>query len=125
MKLQVHTGLVDPDYYGPISVTVMNTGHEDFSIKRGEAICQLIVQTENDVVLFESLVPFSPTNANKGERGYRGLGSSTRRVQLEQLANSLAESEKSAISDQVDDAPQDGNDVSESDVPETQELVVD
>jgi dUTP pyrophosphatase len=63
-------GTVDAGYRGEILVTLINTSDEDFEIKRGDRIAQLIFQrVEQATFLAVSELPQS-------ERGVTGFGSS-------------------------------------------------
>ncbi len=37
-------GLIDPDYRGEITVFLLNTGKEDYSVQKGDRIAQLVFQ---------------------------------------------------------------------------------
>ncbi|MDR0826397.1 MAG: dUTP diphosphatase [Desulfovibrio sp.] len=37
-------GVIDPDYRGEISVFLLNTGHDTYTVRKGERIAQLIFQ---------------------------------------------------------------------------------
>lgn len=62
-------GTIDSDYRGEIKVILINLGKEDFVIKNGERIAQLVVApvTRGVFVKVESL--------DKTERGEKGFGS--------------------------------------------------
>lgn len=62
-------GTIDSDYRGEIKVILINHGHEDFIIKRGDRIAQLVI-TKIERVHFIPEVVLVPT-----ERGDGGLGS--------------------------------------------------
>lgn len=63
-------GTVDADYRGEISVILINLGDEDFVIKRGDRIAQLVVTPviRAEIIEVEALV--------ETERGDGGFGSS-------------------------------------------------
>jgi dUTP pyrophosphatase len=42
--IQVGAGVIDPDYTGEIKVVLFNHGVEDFEIKKGDRIAQLILE---------------------------------------------------------------------------------
>jgi dUTP pyrophosphatase len=42
--IQVGAGVIDPDYTGEIKVVLFNHGTEDFEIKKGDRIAQLILE---------------------------------------------------------------------------------
>lgn len=62
-------GTIDSDYRGEIKVILINLGKEDFVIKNGERIAQLVVApvTQGVFVKVDSL--------DKTERGEKGFGS--------------------------------------------------
>ncbi|MDR2799712.1 MAG: dUTP diphosphatase, partial [Desulfovibrio sp.] len=37
-------GVIDPDYRGEISVFLLNTGHEPYTVRKGERIAQMVFQ---------------------------------------------------------------------------------
>lgn len=42
--IQVGAGVIDPDYTGEIKVVLFNHGVEDFEIKKGDRIAQLVLE---------------------------------------------------------------------------------
>lgn len=68
--IQVGAGVIDGDYRGEIKVVLFNLGSEDFQIKKGNKIAQLICEKIElpRVVEVQRLCPT--------ERGNRGFGSS-------------------------------------------------
>lgn len=66
-------GTVDAGYRGEILVTLINTGHQDFEIKRGDRIAQLLFQKVERA-------EFHPVSElPESARGDSGFGSSGRR----------------------------------------------
>lgn len=62
-------GTIDADYRGEVKVLLINHGHDDFIIRRGERIAQMIVAPITQPV-FESVSELDDT-----ERGIGGFGS--------------------------------------------------
>ncbi|MDR3175448.1 MAG: dUTP diphosphatase [Desulfovibrio sp.] len=58
-------GVIDPDYRGEISVFLLNTGHEAYTVRKGERIAQMVFQP--------ILRPVVRIAAELGETG-RGAG---------------------------------------------------
>ena len=69
--IQVGAGVIDVDYTGTIKVILFNHGTEDFKVKVGDRIAQVLFETIErptlEVVAFENLTPT--------ERGSGGFGS--------------------------------------------------
>ena len=63
-------GTVDADYRGEIKVPLINHGHEDFVINRGDRIAQMIIAPVVQVTLVEV------TRLDETLRGTSGFGSS-------------------------------------------------
>jgi len=64
---------IDADYRGEIKVLLINLGTEDFVIRRGDRIAQLVV-SQVVRVEFEEVDELSPTN--RGEGGFGSTGTS-------------------------------------------------
>lgn len=62
-------GTIDADYRGEIMVLLINHGEEDFKIKRGMRIAQIVVAPFTQVEVIEGSL------ASKTERGSGGFGS--------------------------------------------------
>jgi dUTP diphosphatase len=61
-------GTIDSDYRGEIKIIIMNFGNENFAVKRGERIAQLVVSKVH-------LAKFIETgNLNDSRRGEGGFG---------------------------------------------------
>lgn len=67
--IDVGAGVIDEDYRGPVNVILFNFGDDDFIIKRGDRIAQLICEKiqQTDIVEVDDL--------EKTERGANGFGS--------------------------------------------------
>ncbi len=64
-------GTIDSDYRGPIKVIVINHGKEDFVIRRGERIAQMIVQEVRRAEWRET-AELPPTLRDTGGFGHTG-----------------------------------------------------
>ncbi len=65
-------GTIDSDYRGEIKVPLINHGKEDFIIRRGERIAQLIIAPVCKVLLEE--VSFLEENTQRGKGGFGHTG---------------------------------------------------
>lgn len=70
--IEVGAGVIDSDYRGPLKVILYNHGDEDYSIKKGDKMAQLVItQILHPVfILVESL--------DESSRGSGGFGSTDR-----------------------------------------------
>ncbi len=64
-------GTIDADYRGEIKVILVNLSNDDFVIKTGERICQMVI-AKHEVVLFDSVENLSETNRGEGGFGHTG-----------------------------------------------------
>lgn len=62
-------GTVDSDYRGEIKIALINLGEEDFEIKRGDRIAQLVINRIEQANLIET------DNLPESKRGTGGFGS--------------------------------------------------
>lgn len=62
-------GTIDAQYRGPVGVILINHGKEDFDIKKGERIAQMVLNK------FESFDFEEVENLDETERGEGGFGS--------------------------------------------------
>ena len=71
-KHGLHTiaGVIDPNYRGEILVAMVNLGTEDYQIKAGDRIAQMLIQKFEDIELEES------NDLEETNRGEKGFGSS-------------------------------------------------
>lgn len=68
-KIDVGAGVIDTDYRGPVGVVLFNHGDNDFHIKRGDKIAQLILEKI-------SILDVQETDwEDQTERGTSGFGS--------------------------------------------------
>lgn len=61
-------GTIDSDYRGEIKIILFNFSEEDFIIKRGERIAQMVLSEVYKMILVEE------ENLNKSQRGDGGFG---------------------------------------------------
>ncbi len=61
-------GTIDADYRGEIKVILINLSNDDFVIKSGERICQMIIQK------YEKAEMIEVEELNESERGAGGFG---------------------------------------------------
>lgn len=67
--IDVGAGVIDSDYRGEVKVLLFNFGDEDFEVKKGERICQMIIER----IALTKLVEVEELNETK--RGAGGFGS--------------------------------------------------
>ena len=65
-------GTVDADYRGEIGVILMNLGDDDFTVRDGERICQMVV-TEYSHVKWEEAERLDRTEREDGAFGHTGV----------------------------------------------------
>lgn len=68
-SIDVGAGVIDEDYRGPLNVILFNFGEQDFEIKRGDRIAQLICEKIEQTDVKEV------TDLDATERGTNGFGS--------------------------------------------------
>lgn len=73
LKHGIHTmgGVVDSNYRGEIKVIMINLSDEEYTIKKGDRICQMIVH-QHEVIDFEEVDELD--NTNRGEDGFASSG---------------------------------------------------
>ncbi len=64
-------GTIDADYRGEIKVILVNLSSDDFVIKSGERICQMVI-ARHEVVLFDNVEVLSDTSRGEGGFGHTG-----------------------------------------------------
>lgn len=64
-------GVIDPDYRGEITVFLLNTGREDYTVQNGERIAQLVFQPYVRP-LFTPVATLGITNRGAGGFGHTG-----------------------------------------------------
>lgn len=69
--IDVGAGVIDQDYTGPVGVLLYNNGTEDFNIRTGDRIAQLIIEKIEtpEVVIVDSLI-----NTDRGTGGFGSTG---------------------------------------------------
>ena len=65
-------GTIDSDYRGEIKVALINLGRQDFIVKRGARIAQMVIQKveKAEIVIVDTL---SETQRNQGGFGHTGV----------------------------------------------------
>ncbi len=64
-------GTIDADYRGEIKVLLINLGNEDFEIKHGERIAQMII-AKHETITWQAVTELGSTQ--RGEGGYGSTG---------------------------------------------------
>lgn len=64
-------GTIDADYRGEIKVILINLGTEDFTIKSGERICQMVI-ARHEKADFVEVTEISETERGSGGFGHTG-----------------------------------------------------
>lgn len=72
-KHGLHTiaGVIDPNYRGEILVAMVNLGSEDYQIKVGDRIAQMLIQKFENIEIEESS---ELEETNRGEKGFGSSG---------------------------------------------------
>lgn len=68
-SIDVGAGVIDEDYRGPVNVILFNFDEQDFEVKRGDRIAQLICEKIEQADIQEV------SNLDETERGTNGFGS--------------------------------------------------
>lgn len=71
-SIDVGAGVIDPDYRGEVGVLLFNHGDEDFPVKEGDRIAQLILE---QVKILKVEQVSNQDHLSKTERGVSGYGS--------------------------------------------------
>lgn len=77
--LQVHQGVIDAGYSGPLQVKVFNMTDEDQIIEAGKGICQVEVHKIPNYQIFEATQEEWDNYCNNSIRGENGFGSSDKK----------------------------------------------
>jgi len=64
-------GTIDADYRGEIKVILINLSNEDFTIKHGERIAQMVI-AKHETALFTEVSEVSQTERGEGGFGHTG-----------------------------------------------------
>lgn len=64
-------GTIDSDYRGEVKVILVNLGQEDFAVRRGDRIAQLVVASVSQVVVVET---DSLASTRRGAGGFGSTG---------------------------------------------------
>lgn len=65
-------GTIDSDYRGEIKVILLNTGNEDFPVKKGDRIAQMVICQVNHAI-FQVSEEMSSTSRGSGGFGSTGI----------------------------------------------------
>lgn len=68
-SIDVGAGVIDQDYRGPLNVILFNFGDQDFEVKRGDRVAQLICEKIEYTDIEEA------TDLDNTDRGANGFGS--------------------------------------------------
>lgn len=66
-------GTIDADYRGEIGVILINLGDEEFTIKNGERICQMVIARHETAEIVE-VEELGTTDRGEGGFGHTGTG---------------------------------------------------
>ena len=66
-------GTIDADYRGEIKILLVNLSNENFTVKNGERIAQMIV-SKHEVVEWKQVDQLSNTERGAGGYGHTGIG---------------------------------------------------
>ena len=64
-------GTIDSDYRGEIGIILVNLSNEDFVIKKGERICQMIIN-RHESIIWEEVDILEETSRSSGGFGHTG-----------------------------------------------------
>ena len=64
-------GTIDADYRGEIKVILINLSNQDFTIKSGERICQMVI-AKHEKAVFVEVIEISETERGAGGFGHTG-----------------------------------------------------
>jgi len=72
-KHSIHTlaGVVDSNYRGEIQIVLINLGNEEYNIKKGDRICQMIIE-KHEIAELEEVEELDETN--RGKDGFASSG---------------------------------------------------
>ena len=70
--ISIHSGVVDPDYTGNVGIIISNHGNEDFEVKTGDRVAQLVCEK----IFYPFILTVVERVPNDTERGNKGFGSS-------------------------------------------------
>lgn len=64
-------GTIDADYRGEIGIILINLSKEDFVVKDGERICQMVI-SKHETITWEEVDTLDETHRGKGGFGHTG-----------------------------------------------------
>jgi len=76
-QIAVNAGMIDSDYTGEIKVVLANMGNQDYQVKNGDWIAQLITEkiVESDCYEVRTL-----KKTNRGQQGFGSTGTSKTQI---------------------------------------------
>jgi len=77
LRIALNAGVIDSDYTGEIKVVLANMGNQDYQVKKGDRIAQLITETivESDCYEVQML-----KETNRGQQGFGSTGTSKAQI---------------------------------------------
>jgi deoxyuridine 5'-triphosphate nucleotidohydrolase len=84
----IGAGVIDKDYRGEVKVLIFNHGHQDFHVKEGDRIAQLILEKIKDV---EVLEVERLDDTERGNQGFGSSGTGTQELRRMEESNTLEE----------------------------------
>ena len=78
-KLQIHCGIIDSGYNGPLQICVFNMSDEDVVLESGKGVCQVEVHKIPDYELCEATQEEWDEYCRTSIRGENGFGSSDKK----------------------------------------------
>lgn len=69
--LHALAGVVDPNYRGEVGVVLLNTSSQEYQVKKGDRIAQLLIQKTEEVE-FEEVAELA--ESTRGEQGWLSSG---------------------------------------------------
>ncbi len=64
-------GTIDADYRGEIKIILVNLSNEEFTIKKGERICQMVI-AKHETIVWENVNILEETERGSGGFGHTG-----------------------------------------------------
>ena len=87
-RIAVGGGVIDPDYDGEVKVILFNHGDEDFIVKPGDRIAQIVL--ERVMLINASIVPGKVRRrTDRGSAGFGSAGIAAAAILMERLLSSL------------------------------------
>jgi deoxyuridine 5'-triphosphate nucleotidohydrolase len=84
----IGAGVIDEDYQGEVKILIFNHGHQDFHVKEGDRIAQLILEKIKDV---EVLEVERLDDTKQGNQGFGSSGIGTQELRRTEESSTLEE----------------------------------